>query len=106
VNGSGHKNRPGRGTPPNGYQYAASFPDVSDRVDLRTGDKVVVTRSFRNDGTYPHEDIGSILVHQGDLGYVIEIVKSGKEAYYTIEFVNRPVVFETQRQDLIRVRGN
>jgi nitrogen fixation protein NifZ len=67
------------------------------------GEKVRAARPLRNDGTYPHEDIGVILVREGDVGYVLEIATFCGEVYYTIEFVDRAVVVGTRRRDLVRI---
>lgn len=89
-----------------GYEYAASWLDVSGRTSLRAGDRVIATRPLRNDGTYPHKDVGVILVCRGDLGYVVEIANSGGDEYYTVEFVDRAIVIATWRQDIARIRDN
>jgi nitrogen fixation protein NifZ len=62
---------------------------------------VRATRPLKNDGTYPHKDLGEILVLAGDAGFVIEIGKFRGEMYYTVEFVDRAVVVAARSRDLV-----
>lgn len=86
-----------------GRRYAGASLYISNATNLQLGEKVRAARPLRNDGTYPHKDIGEILVREGDAGYVLEIVKFCGEVYYTVEFVDRAVVVGTRRRDLVRV---
>ena len=55
--------------------------------------KVQATKFVKNDGTYPHRDIGDILVRKGDVGYVRDIGTFLQRFYvYAVEFVDRGVV--------------
>jgi nitrogen fixation protein NifZ len=67
---------------------------------IELGDRVYAVRPLRNDGTYPHKEIGEILVHVGDVGYVREIAKFGGDTFYTVEFVERAVVLGTRFRDI------
>jgi hypothetical protein len=67
---------------------------------LASGRWVRAERPLRNDGTYPHRNVGEVLVSAGDVGYVLEVVEFCGEAYYTVEFAARSVVVGTRRQDL------
>jgi nitrogen fixation protein NifZ len=40
---------------------------------FRQGDAVRVIRNIRNDGTYPGEEVGTLLVRRGSVGYVKDI---------------------------------
>lgn len=52
------------------------------------GERVVARSVVRNDGTYPGRDIGDVLVHRGDLGYVIGIDTFLQQYYiYAVDFV-------------------
>jgi nitrogen fixation protein NifZ len=44
---------------------------IGNRWDL--GDAVRVTRNVRNDGTYPGEETGALLVRRGSVGHVVDI---------------------------------
>lgn len=67
---------------------------------LRAGRWVRAARPLRNDGTYPHREIGDVLVDEGDVGYVLEVVEFCGESYYTVEFVGRSVVVGTRQRNL------
>jgi len=67
------------------------------------GENVRAARPLRNDGTYPHRDVGAILVYTGDVGRVVEIVKFRSALYYTVEFVDRDIVVGARRWDLVRI---
>jgi nitrogen fixation protein NifZ len=56
------------------------------------GQRVRSLTQVKNDGIYPHRDIGEVLVHKGDAGYVREDWSFLGEIYYTVEFVSRAVV--------------
>ncbi len=52
------------------------------------GERVVSRSVVRNDGTYGGRDIGDVLVHKGDIGYVVHINTFLQQYYiYAVEFV-------------------
>jgi nitrogen fixation protein NifZ len=52
------------------------------------GERVVSRSVVRNDGTYRGYDIGEVLVHRGDIGYVIRIDTFLQQYYiYAVDFV-------------------
>ncbi len=52
------------------------------------GERVVSRSVVRNDGTYSGRDIGDVLVHKGDIGYVIHINTFLQQYYiYAVDFV-------------------
>jgi hypothetical protein len=70
---------------------------------LKVGEKVRAARPLRNDGTYPHRPIGAVLVREGDVGCVLEVVKYRSALYYTVEFVDRDMVVGARRWELVRI---
>ncbi len=55
---------------------------------FRMGERVVSRSVIRNDGTYTGKDIGEVLVHKGDIGYVQSIGTFLQQFYiYAVEFV-------------------
>ncbi|MCK9983981.1 MAG: nitrogen fixation protein NifZ [Azoarcus sp.] len=53
------------------------------------GEKVMSTKTVRNDGTFPGREIGDILVKKGDVGYVSSIGTFLQQFYiYGVEFVD------------------
>lgn len=59
--------------------------------EFSPGEPVRATAVIRNDGMYPHKDVGEPLVHPGDTGVVRESWRFLGEIYYTVEFVARSV---------------
>lgn len=52
------------------------------------GERVVARSVIRNDGTYNGKDIGEVLVHKGDIGYVTNINTFLQQFYiYAVDFV-------------------
>jgi nitrogen fixation protein NifZ len=62
-------------------------PGVAGKREFRLGDAVRSLTQVKNDGIYPHKDIGETLVHPGDAGIVRERWSFLGEVYYTVEFV-------------------
>ena len=53
------------------------------------GERVISRSVIRNDGTYNGKDIGEVLVHKGDVGYVQSIGTFLQQFYiYAVEFVD------------------
>lgn len=52
------------------------------------GERVIARSVVRNDGTYNGRDIGEVLVHKGEVGYVISINTFLQQYYiYAVDFV-------------------
>lgn len=52
------------------------------------GERVVARSVVRNDGTYGGKDIGEVLVHRGDIGYVVSINTFLQQFYiYAVDFI-------------------
>ncbi|MBK1683095.1 MULTISPECIES: nitrogen fixation protein NifZ [Rhodoferax] len=52
------------------------------------GERVVARSVVRNDGTYRGYDIGDVLVHKGDIGYVNSINTFLQQYYiYAVDFI-------------------
>ena len=52
------------------------------------GERVISRSVVRNDGTYNGRDIGDVLVHKGEIGYVININTFLQQYYiYAVDFV-------------------
>jgi len=72
------------------------------RRHFKLGETVRSLAQIRNDGTYPHRDIGEVLVRQGDLGCVREDWSFLGEVYYTVEFIDRAVVVIMRGKEMER----
>ncbi|MEN3111941.1 nitrogen fixation protein NifZ [Uliginosibacterium paludis] len=67
----------------------------SDTVELTAppefsyGERVVTRYTIRNDGTYCGKDIGEVLAHKGDIGFVTSIGNFLQQYYiYAVEFLD------------------
>lgn len=67
------------------------------------GEPIRAAALIRNDGMYPHKDIGEPLVHPGDTGVVRESWRFLGEVYYTVEFVARSVFVIMQGSEMRRM---
>ena len=62
--------------------------EINDAPAFYYGEKVRARRTIKNDGTFPGEDIGDILVNKGDEGYVVSIGTFLQQFYiYGVEFI-------------------
>jgi nitrogen fixation protein NifZ len=53
------------------------------------GEAVRVIRNLRNDGTYPGEPTGSLLVRRGSVGYVRDVgIFLQDQLIYSVDFIN------------------
>lgn len=53
------------------------------------GERVISRSVIRNDGTYNGKDIGEVLVHKGEVGYVRSIGTFLQQFYiYAVEFID------------------
>ena len=53
------------------------------------GERVLSRSVIRNDGTYNGKDIGEVLVHKGEIGYVRSIGTFLQQFYiYAVEFID------------------
>ena len=60
---------------------------------FRPGAKVHAVKHVKNDGTFPHREIGDILVCKGDVGYVRDVGTFLQRFYvYAVEFVEQAAV--------------
>lgn len=63
--------------------------EIADPPRFAMGERVVSRSVIRNDGTYCGKDIGEVLVHRGDVGYVQSIGTFLQQFYiYAVEFVD------------------
>jgi nitrogen fixation protein NifZ len=69
---------------------------------LDIGDAVHSLTQVKNDGIYPHKDIGEILVHKGDAGHVRDSWSFLGETYYTVEFAERAAVVIMRGREMER----
>lgn len=71
--------------------------------EFSVGEPVRAAALIRNDGMYPHKDIGEALVHPGDAGMVRESWRFLGEVYYTVEFVAQSVFVIMRGREMTRM---
>ncbi len=71
--------------------------------EFAPGEPVRAAALIRNDGMYPHKDIGEPLVYPGDAGVVRESWRFLGEVYYTVEFVARAVFVIMRGREMVRM---
>jgi nitrogen fixation protein NifZ len=65
------------------------------------GESVRVTRNVRNDGTYPGEDRGALLVRRGSVGYVRDVgTFLQDQIIYTVHFLDSERVVGCREEEL------
>lgn len=69
---------------------------------FKSGETVRSTTEVKNDGIYPHRDIGETLVENGDAGVVHEGWSFLGEIYYTVEFGARAVVVIMRGREIVK----
>lgn len=81
---------------------AARALDLVEGRAFIPGDRVRSLRPVKNDGVYPHKDIGEVLVDHGDAGIVRERWSFLGEVYYTVEFAARAAVVIMRGREMER----
>jgi nitrogen fixation protein NifZ len=63
--------------------------EIASPPRFAMGERVISRSVIRNDGTYNGRDIGDVLVHKGEVGYVRSIGTFLQQFYiYAVEFVD------------------
>jgi len=63
--------------------------EIASPPRFTMGERVISRSVIRNDGTYNGKDIGEVLVHKGEIGFVRSIGTFLQQFYiYAIEFVD------------------
>jgi len=70
---------------------AGGRPEAHAGRQFRAGEWVRSVTLIKNDGMYPHKDIGEPLVYPGDTGTVQQSWRFLGDVYYTVEFVAHAV---------------
>ena len=71
--------------------------------EFTAGERILSVTLIRNDGTYPHKDIGEALVHPGDGGIVRESWRFLGDIYYTVEFMAQAVFVIMRGREMVRI---
>lgn len=66
------------------------------------GDAVRVTRNLRNDGTYPGEDTGALLMRRGSVGHVVDIgTFLQDQLIYSVHFLDAGRIVGCREEELL-----
>jgi nitrogen fixation protein NifZ len=66
------------------------------------GDAVRVTRNVRNDGTYPGEETGALLIRRGSVGNVVDIgTFLQDQVIYSVHFLDAGRIVGCREEELI-----
>jgi nitrogen fixation protein NifZ len=66
------------------------------------GDAVRVTRNVRNDGTYPGEETGALLIRRGAVGHVVDIgTFLQDQVIYSVHFLDEGRIVGCREEELI-----
>jgi nitrogen fixation protein NifZ len=66
------------------------------------GDAVRVTRNVRNDGTYPGEETGALLIRRGAIGHVVDIgTFLQDQVIYSVHFLDDGRIVGCREEELI-----
>ncbi|HEX8989559.1 MAG TPA: nitrogen fixation protein NifZ [Rhodocyclaceae bacterium] len=68
------------------------------------GDAVRVTRNVRNDGTYPGEDTGALLIRRGSVGHVVDVgTFLQDQIIYSVHFLDDQRIVGCREEELLGV---
>lgn len=82
-------------------EYTPARPVHVEAGGFDRGTKVRALTKVKNDGTYPHKSVGSLLVRKGDVGTVHEKWRFVGQTYYTVEFTERAVVVVMRGNEMV-----
>ncbi len=71
--------------------------------EFSTGEPIRSLALIKNDGMYPHKDVGEALVHPGDTGVIRESWRFLGEIYYTVEFIAQSVFVIMRGREMARM---
>jgi nitrogen fixation protein NifZ len=73
---------------------------IDARWDL--GDAVRVTRNVRNDGTYPGEETGALLIRRGSVGHVVDVgTFLQDQIIYSVHFLDAGRIVGCREEELL-----
>lgn len=85
----------------------------SDEMELHSppefniGDKVRTRKLLKNDGTFPGQEIGTVLAKKGEIGYVVSIGTFLQSSYiYAVHFLQSGFVVGCKKKELELIEQN
>ncbi|MFB2771104.1 nitrogen fixation protein NifZ [Pelatocladus sp. BLCC-F211] len=75
--------------------------ELYDPPAFDIGDKVRLRKQIKNDGTFPGQEIGTILAKKGDIGYVVSIGSFLQRSYiYAVHFLETGFIIGCRKKEL------
>jgi nitrogen fixation protein NifZ len=87
-------------------RQAARSYEPRGSARFQTGEEIRSLTPIANDGSYPHKDVGEVLVRSGDAGIVRESWCFLGEVYYTVEFVTQAAFVIMRGREMARIAPN
>ncbi|MEA5569720.1 nitrogen fixation protein NifZ [Calothrix sp. UHCC 0171] len=85
----------------------------SDEIELfsppefEIGDKVRTRKLLKNDGTFPGQEIGTVLAKKGEIGYVVSIGTFLQSSYiYAVHFLQSGFIVGCKKKELELIEKN
>lgn len=85
----------------------------SDEIELYSppefdiGDKVRTRKLLKNDGTFPGQEIGTVLAKKGEVGYVVSIGTFLQSSYiYAVHFLQSGFIVGCKKKELELIEKN
>ncbi|BAZ37759.1 NifZ protein [Calothrix sp. NIES-4101] len=85
----------------------------SDEIELfsppefEIGDKVRTRKLLKNDGTFPGQEIGTVLAKKGEIGYVVSIGTFLQSSYiYAVHFLQTGFIVGCKKKELELIEKN
>lgn len=75
--------------------------ELNDPPVFEIGEKVLLKKMIRNDGTFPGKDVGEVLAKKGETGYIINIGTFLQTSYiYSVHFMSTNRVVGCLKREL------
>ncbi|BAZ07872.1 nitrogen fixation protein NifZ [Calothrix sp. NIES-3974] len=75
--------------------------------EFDVGDKVRTRKLLKNDGTFPGQEIGTVLAQKGEIGYVVSIGTFLQKSYiYAVHFLKTGFVVGCRKKELELIEKN
>jgi nitrogen fixation protein NifZ len=103
MNGRGSAKPVTRGVPDLRLRKAAGRSEARAGRQFHAGEWIRSVALIKNDGMYPHKDIGEPLVYPGDTGIVQQSWRFLGDVYYTVEFMAHAVFVIMRGREMVSV---
>jgi nitrogen fixation protein NifZ len=75
--------------------------------EFEIGDKVRTRKLLKNDGTFPGQEVGTVLAKKGEIGYVVSIGTYLQSSYiYAVHFLQTGFIVGCKKKELELIEKN